>query len=115
MHLQSLRALFKAPGGGWEHQEVLRRNGDRCRRVWEVCDGYRTELYLLMFPCFKDGDGVHELRLVCKMIRHSGSGNHTLSRISDGITITNDLSNSGVETSGTAWNGRFANQPTVSI
>jgi hypothetical protein len=33
------------------------------------------------------------------MIRLTGSGNYTLSRICDGMTITNGLSNTGVETS----------------
>jgi len=40
--------------------------------------------------------------LPCQMIRLSGSGNYTLSRISDGMTITNALSNTGVETSSKA-------------
>ena len=37
------------------------------------------------------------------MIRLSGSGNYTLSRIRDGMTITNTLSNTGVETSLNTW------------
>jgi len=37
--------------------------------------------------------------LACQMIRISGSGNYTVSRILDGMTITNTLSNTGVETS----------------
>jgi len=42
------------------------------------------------------------LWLALQMIRLSGSGNYTLSRIWDGITITNALSNTEVETSSKA-------------
>jgi len=56
----------------------------------------------LRCPSFKNGDGVQKLGLACQMIRLSGSGNYTLSRRCDGMTITNVQSNTGVETSSNA-------------
>jgi len=53
--------------------------------------------------------------LACQMITVSGSGNYTLWRIWDGMTITNGLSNTGVETSSTAWDGWCGSQPMLSI
>ena len=53
--------------------------------------------------------------LACQVIRLSRSGNHTLSRIWDGMTITNGLSNTGVETSSKAWNGWCGSQPMPGI
>jgi len=53
--------------------------------------------------------------LACQMIRLSGSGNYTLSRIWDGMTITNALSNTGVETSSKASDGWWSSQPTPCI
>jgi len=49
------------------------------------------------------------------MIRLSGSGNYTRSRIWDGMTMTNALSNTGVETSSKAWGGWCSSQPTPRI
>jgi len=49
------------------------------------------------------------------MIRLSGSGNYTLWRIWDGITTTNGLSNSGVETSSKARDGWCGSQPMPTI
>ena len=53
--------------------------------------------------------------LAYEMIRLPGSGNYTLSRIWDGMTITNALSNTGVGTSSKAWDGWCGSQPTPSI
>ena len=53
--------------------------------------------------------------LACQMMRPSGSGNHTLPRISDGMTITNAPSNTGVETSSKPWDGWCGSQPMPSI
>jgi len=53
--------------------------------------------------------------VACQMIRLSGSGNYTLSRIWDGMTITNGLSNTGVETSSKALDGWCGSQSTWSI
>jgi len=50
----------------------------------------------------------------CQMIRLLGSGNYTLSRKWDGITITNALSNTGVQTSSKAWDGWCSSLPTPS-
>jgi len=51
----------------------------------------------------------------CQMIRLSGSGKYTLSRIWHGMTIANALSNTGVETSSNAWDGWCGSKPTPSI
>ena len=53
--------------------------------------------------------------LGCQMISISGSGNYTLLRIWDGMTITNALSNTGVETSSKPCDGWCCNPPTLSI
>jgi hypothetical protein len=49
------------------------------------------------------------------MMRLSVSGNYTPSRIWDGMTITNGLSNTGVETSSKAWDGWYGSQLALSI
>jgi len=53
--------------------------------------------------------------LACLMSRLSRSGNYTLLRKWDGMTITYTLSNAGVETSFKAWYGCCGSQPTPSI
>jgi len=53
--------------------------------------------------------------LTCQMIRLLGCGNHKLTRIWDGMTITNALSYPGVETSSKAWDGWRSSQATASI
>jgi len=53
--------------------------------------------------------------VACLMIRLSGSGKYTLWRIWDGMTITNAISYTGVETSSHAWDGWCGSQPTPSI
>jgi hypothetical protein len=56
----------------------------------------------LRFPSFKMGMVSRCSWLACQMIRLLGSGNYTLLSISDGMTITNGLSNTGVKTSSKA-------------
>jgi hypothetical protein len=51
---------------------------------------------------FKRGMVCSSSWLACQMISLLGSGNHTPSRIRDELTITNGLSNTGVETSSKA-------------
>jgi hypothetical protein len=53
--------------------------------------------------------------LACQMIRLSGSGNYTLFRIWDGLTITNALSNDGDETWSIVSDGWHSSEPTPSI
>jgi len=53
--------------------------------------------------------------LPCQIIMLSGSGNYTLLRRWDGMMITNALSNTGVETSSTAWDGWCGSQPMPGI
>jgi len=53
--------------------------------------------------------------LACQMIRLLGCENYTLSRVWNGMTITNALSNTGVETSSQAWDGWCCSQPTLGI
>ena len=53
--------------------------------------------------------------LACQMFRLSGSSNYTLSRTSDGMTITNDPSNIRVKTLSKAWDGWCGSQPLLGI
>jgi len=53
--------------------------------------------------------------LPCQVIRVLECGNYTLLRIWAGMTTTNALSNTGVETSSKAWDGWFGSQPMPSI
>jgi len=53
--------------------------------------------------------------LQCHILRLSGSGNYTLWRRWDGMTITNTLSNTQVETSSEVWDGWCGSQPMPSI
>jgi len=53
--------------------------------------------------------------LACQMSRLSSSGNSILRRIWDEMTITNALSNTGVEISSTAWDGWCGSHPTPSF
>jgi len=87
------------------------------RRVWRssmaMC--WRKNTPLWVSQASKTGMASWFLWLACQMIRLSGSGNYTLSRIWDRITITNGLSNTGVETSWKAWDDWCSSQPTPSI
>jgi len=49
------------------------------------------------------------------MIRRSWSWNYTLSRTWDWMTITNALSNTGVESSSKAWDSWYCSPPTRSM
>jgi len=53
--------------------------------------------------------------LACQLIRLGGSGNYTLWRIWDGITITNTVSSTGVKTSSNIWDGRCGSKHTPNV
>jgi len=53
--------------------------------------------------------------LACQMIRHSGSGNYKLSRISDGMTVTKVLSHTGVKISPIELNRWCGSKPALCI
>jgi len=90
--------------GSW--RRAWRRTMTTCWRKWTPhCVSQAS----------KPGIASRSLWLACRMMRLSGSGNYTLWRISDGMTITNALSNTGVETSSKAWDGWCGSQPTPSI
>jgi len=67
------------------------------RRTMAMCSRKTTPLCLSQAS--KTVMASRSLWLACQMIRLSGSGNYTLLRIWDGMTITNALSSTGVETS----------------
>jgi len=77
------------------------------RRAWRstMTTCWRKKTPLCVSQASTMGIASRSSWLACQMIRHSGSGNYTLSRIWDGMTITNALSNTGVETSSKAWDG----------
>jgi len=75
----------------------------------------KEENTALPFPSFKNGDGIQQLLASIPDAQAQGSGNSTLSRIWHGMTITNTLSNTGVETSAHAWDGWCGSQPTRRI
>jgi len=87
------------------------------RRVWRctMTTHWRKKTPLCVSQAAETGIASRSSLLACHMIRLSGSGNYTLSRIWDGMTITNGLSHTGVETSSQAWDGRCGCQPTPSI
>jgi len=87
------------------------------RRAWRstmtMC--WRKKTPLGVSQASQTGLECRCLWLACQMIRLSGSGNCTLSRLWDGMTITNLLSNTGVDTSSKAWDGWCGSQPTQGI
>jgi len=83
------------------------------RRTLKTC--WRKKTLLCLSQASKMGMVSRWWWLACQMIWLTGSGNYTLSSISDGITITNALSNTAVETSSNAWEGWCGSQPTPSI
>jgi len=87
------------------------------RRAWRrnmtMC--WREKTRLCVSQDSKMGMASRSSGLACQMFRLSGSGNYTLLRIWDGMTITNALWNTGVETSSEAWDGWCGCQPTPSI
>jgi len=87
------------------------------KRVWRrtMTSCWRNNTPLSISQRSKMGRASRSSCLACQMIRLSGSGNCTLSRIWDGMTITNGLSNTGVETSSKAWDRWCGNQPAPSI
>jgi len=87
------------------------------RGVWRrtMTTWWRKRTPLCVSQASKTGMACRSLWLASQMSRLSGSGNDTLSRIWDAMTITNGLSNTGVETSSKAWDGRYGCQPTPNI
>jgi len=88
-----------------------RRKAWRC--TMKTC--WRKKTLLWVSQASKMGMASRSSWLACLMIRLLGSGNYTLLRIWDGMTITNALSNSGVEISSKAWDGGCGSQPMPSI
>jgi len=83
------------------------------RRTMTTC--WRKKTPLCVSQASKTEMASRSPWLAPQMIWLSGSGNYTLSRIWNGMTITNALSNTGVETSSKAWDGWCASQRTPSI
>jgi len=83
------------------------------RRTMSVCWRMKTPV------CISQASNTviesRSLSLACQMIRLLGSWNYTLSRIWDGMTITNALSNTRVETLSLACDGWCGSQPIPSI
>jgi len=76
---------------------------------------WRKKTPLRVSEASKEGIACRSLWQACQMIRLSWSGNYTLSRIWDGMSITNALSNTGVKTSSKAWHGRCGSEPTPTM
>jgi len=87
------------------------------REVWRctMTTCWRKKTPLFVSQASKTVMASRSWYLPSQMIRLSGSGNNTLSSLWDGITITNGLSNTGVDTSSKAWDGWCGSQPTPSI
>jgi len=84
--------------------------------VWEhtrpTC--WRKETPLCISQALRTGMVSRSWWLACRMISLSGSENCTLPRIWDGMTISNGLLHTGVETSPKAWDGWCGSHPTLS-
>jgi len=87
------------------------------RKAWRptMAKCWREKTPLFVSQASKTGIASKSSWVACQMIRLLGSGNYTLSRIWDGMTITNALSNTGVETSSKARDGWCGCQPMRSI
>jgi len=83
------------------------------RRTMTTC--WRKKTPLCVSQASKTWIACRSSWLAGQMIWLSGSGIYTLSRIWDGLTITNAWSNTGVETSSKAWDGWCGSQRTPSI
>ena len=88
----------------------LRRWAWRCTMT--TCR--RKETLLSLSWASQTGMASRSLWPAGQIIRLFGSGNYTISRIYNGLTLTNGLSNTAVETSSTPWDGRCGSQPTPS-
>ena len=87
------------------------------RRAWRhtMTTGWRKKTQLCVSESSKMWIASRSSWLACQMIMLSGSGNYTLLRIWDGITITNAQSNTGVETLSNSWDGWCGSQPKPGI
>jgi len=83
------------------------------RRTMTTC--WRKKTPLCVSQASKTGIASRSSWLACQMICLSGSGNYTLSRIWNGMTITNAISTTGVDTSSKAWDGWWGSQHMPSI
>jgi len=84
-----------------------------CWHTMTMC--WRKKTQLCVSQASKTGMTSRRSWLSCQMIRLLGSGNYTLSRRWDGMTITNARSNTGVKTLSKPWDGWCGSQPTPSI
>jgi len=83
------------------------------RRTMTICWSKNTALCISQAS--KSGMASRSTWLVCQIIKLSWCGNYTLSKIWDGMTITNALPNTQAETSSKASDGWCGWQPTLSI
>jgi len=103
-HLQRVKSTNISSVGS--RSQAWRRTMTECwRKKTLLCVSQASKMWMLS----------RILWLACQMIRLTGSGNYTLLRIWDGMTITNALTNTGVETSSKATDGWCDSQPTLSI
>jgi len=92
---------------------IVRSRRMEWRRTMTTCWRKKTRLYISQAS--KTGMACKSSWLACQMIWLLGSGTYTLSRISNGMTITNILSNIGVDSSSKALDGWSSSQRTRSI
>jgi len=87
------------------------------RRAWThtMTMSWRKKTLLCVSETSETGMSSSSSLLACLIIRLLWSGNYTLSKVWDAMTITNTLWNTGVETSSKAFNGWCGSQPTPSI
>jgi len=83
------------------------------RHIMTMCRRKKTQLCVSQLS--KTGMASRSSWLPCQMIRLNGTGNYTHSRIWDGMTITNTLSNTAVERSSKACDCCCGSQPAQSI
>jgi len=98
-HLQHVKSTNLSSVGS-------RRNA--WRRTMTMC--WRRETLLCVSKASKTEMACRSWWVACQIIRLSGSGNYTLSRIWDGMTITNAQSNTGVEILSKACDGWCGSQ-----
>jgi len=86
-------------------------------RAWRrtVTTHWRKKTPLCVSKASKTGMASRSSWLACRMFWLPESGNYTLSRIWNGMIMTNDQSNTGVETSSKGWDGWCGSQRVASI
>jgi len=99
----SLRRTYKTIPStrSWRMKSTNISSAGSRRRAWRrtmtMC--WRKKTPLCVSQASNTAMASRSWWLACQMIWLSGSGNYTLSRIWNGMTITNAISNTGVETS----------------